>query len=146
MSETKDNVSKGSNVKNKGEGNGRWSGGNSFYKNHYQLKLNRKERLKMCSNKCEQCGRGDIILTASKVDGDKDNIDISNLRMLCKVCLGPKKQSKFIKQYGMTLDSISQEYGVSLSTLYRKYIPIYPEKEGLLKALKALKESRVERK
>ncbi len=42
MSEKKVNVGKGSNVKNKGKGNGRWSGGNSFYENHYQLKLNRK--------------------------------------------------------------------------------------------------------
>jgi hypothetical protein len=138
---TRLNISKGSNVKNKGAGNGRWTGGeNTFYENHYQLKLNRKERIKMCDNKCEDCGKGGVILIASKVDGQKDNIEISNLRMLCKTCLGPKKNTKFIKQYGMTLQDLAEEYGVSMSTLYRKYVPIYPDRESMIGALKSLQD------
>ncbi len=136
MSKTRINIGKGSNVKNKGEGNGRWSGGeNTYYENHYQLKLNRKERLKLCGNKCEDCGIEGVTLTASKVDGQKDNIEITNLRMLCKTCLGPKRNSKFIKQYGMTLNDLAEKYGVGISTLYRKYVPVYPDKKGLIEAL-----------
>lgn len=138
MSEQIDNIRKGSNVKNKGEGNGRWSGGNSYYENHYQLKLNRKERLKQCGNKCEDCGKEGVTLTASKVDGQKDNIEITNLRMLCKTCLGPKRNSKFIKQYGMTLNDLAEKYGIGSSTLYRKYITIYPDKKDLIEALENL--------
>jgi hypothetical protein len=140
MAKEKINIRKGSNVKNKGKGNGRWSGGeNTYYENHYQLKLNRKERLKQCGNKCEDCGVEGVTLTASKVDGQKDNIEITNLRMLCKTCLGPKRNSKFIKQYGMTLSDIAEKYEVSLSSLYRKYVPIYPDKKSLMEVLDNLK-------
>lgn len=140
MVQTRVNIGKGSNVKNKGKGNGRWSGGNSYYENHYQLKLNRKERLKQCGNKCEDCGVKDVTLTASKVDGNKDNVEITNLRMLCKTCLGPKRNSKFIKQYGMTLSDLAEKYKVPLSSLYRKYVPIYPDKKSMIDALESLKE------
>jgi hypothetical protein len=144
MTQEKVNIGKGSNVKNKGAGNGRWTGGeNTYYTNHYQLKLNRKERLKMCDNKCEECGK-EVLLTASKVDGDKNNHEISNLRMLCKVCLGPKTSTKYIKKYGCTLDQLGKKYGVSLSTLYRKYVPIYPDKEAMIGALESYKKEKEE--
>ena len=136
MNKKKENISKGKNIKNAGSGNGRWSGGTgSYYSNHYQLKLNRKERLKRCDNKCEMCGAEDVTLTASKLDGDKNNHEISNLLMLCKTCLGPKTSSKFIKMYGMTLSELSKKYGVSLSSLYRKYVPIYTDKQSMIDAL-----------
>jgi hypothetical protein len=144
MKMEKENISKGSNVKNKGAGNGRWSGGTgSFYKNHYQLKLNRKEKLKQCNNKCEECGK-EAPLIASKIDGNKDNIDISNLRMLCKPCLGPKTSTKFIKLYGMTLENLSKTYGISLSSLYRSYVPVYHDKESMHNALASAKKEREE--
>ncbi len=120
---TKYNVQKNVNIKNQGSGNGRWTGGeNSYYTNHYQLKLNRKERLKQCGNKCEKCGDGTANLKATKLDGDKENHEISNLKMLCSKCVGSKQNSKFKKKYGNTLDELCREFGVSLSTLY-KFIP-----------------------
>jgi hypothetical protein len=139
----KENIGKGQNVKNAGAGNGRWTGGeNTYYTNHYQLKLNRKERLKIAGNMCEVCGDSKATLTASKVDGDKNNHEISNLRMLCKICLGPKTKSKFIDLYGMTLTDLAKTYGVSLSALYRKYVPVYTDKDSMINALENAKKER----
>ncbi len=91
--------------------------------------------MKQCGNKCEDCGIEGVTLTASKIDGDKNNIEITNLRMLCKTCLGPKRNSKFIKQYGMTLNDLAEKFNISSSTLYRKYITIYPDMESIMGAL-----------
>jgi hypothetical protein len=40
----------------------------------------------------------------------------------------------------MTLQDLAEEYGVSISTLYRKYVPIYPDKESMIGALKSLQD------
>lgn len=119
----KENVQKSINVKNQGSGNGKWTGGkNTYYKNHYQRKLNRRQKLKECGNKCEGCGKSNVILNAHSIDGDKDNHDISNLKMLCAKCLGSKSNSKYKTKYGSTLNELCHEFGVSLTTLY-KFIP-----------------------
>ena len=129
------NVQKNVNVKNQGSGNGRWSGGKtSYYSNHYQLKLNRKAKLKECGNKCESCGKTDTILKASKKDGDKNNHDMNNLIMLCSICMGTKQNSKYKTKFGSTLKELGHEFGVSLSTLY-KYVDVYEDKPKLKKAI-----------
>ncbi len=117
------NVQKNVNIKNQGSHNGRWSGGiNSYYTNHYQLKLNRREKIKQCGNKCEECGATNVILNAARKDGDKNNHEISNLKMLCSKCMGKKVNSKYKTIYGNTLEELCDEFGVSLTTLY-KFIP-----------------------
>lgn len=114
------NIKKNVNVKNQGSGNGRWSGGkNSYYSNHYQRKLNRKQKLKECDNKCEGCGKSGIILNAHSKDGNKNNHNITNLIMLCTKCLGSKSNSKYKKLFGNTLNELSHEFGVSLTTMYK---------------------------
>ena len=130
------NVKKDSNVKNSGSGNARWSGGkNTYYKNHYQLKLNRKEKLKQIGYKCEKCGAKADKLNASRKDGDRNNHDIDNLLMLCSPCQGTK-DSKYKRLYGMTLKELSDKYNIPLSTLHHKYIGKYKDKKSFLKALK----------
>ncbi len=132
---TKTNVQKSVNVKNRGSGNGRWSGGiTSYYSNHYQLKLNRKEKLKECGNKCEGCGDTKAILNASRKDGDKNNHNINNLIMLCSKCLGSKQNSKYKTKFGSTLKELSREFGISLSTLY-KFVDVHKDKARLKKAV-----------
>lgn len=132
---TKVNVSKNINVKNRGSGNGRWSGGkNSYYSNHYQLKLNRKAKLKECDNKCMDCGAENVILNASRSDGDKNNHDMDNLIMLCSKCMGGKASSKYKRMYGSTLNELCHEFGVSLTTLY-KFVPDYNTYAKLNKAV-----------
>ncbi len=133
---TKLNVQKNINIKNQGSGNGRWTGGtNSYYSNHYQLKLNRKEKLKQCGNKCEECGKGNVILNSSRKDGDKNNHDMDNLVMLCSKCLGSRASSKYKRKYGSTLNELCHEFGVSLTTLY-KLIPYYDTKAKIRSALR----------
>ena len=78
------NVAKKDREAIKGENNVRWSGGtNSYYKNHYQLKLNRKEKLKQVNNKCEKCGDDKSKLYANHKNGNKNDHIISNLEILC---------------------------------------------------------------
>lgn len=130
------NVKKNINVKNQGSKNGRWSGGTtSYYNNHYQLKLNRIQKLKDCGNKCEDCGNTNTILKASRKDGNKNNHDINNLIMLCSKCMGNKQNSKYKIKFGSTLKELSHEFGISLTTLY-KFVDIYKDKVKLKKAVK----------
>ena len=127
------------NIKNQGSNNGRWSGGhNTYYENHYQLKLNRKEKLKQINNKCENCGIGNVTLNASRKDGDKNNHDIDNLLMLCKPCK-KNKDSKYKRIYGSTLKELSEKYNIPLSTIHNKYISKYKTKEKLINVLEELK-------
>jgi hypothetical protein len=70
----------------KGENNPRWSGGNSFYSNHYVLKKNRLERLKE-SPVCEVCN----IEKSCKILHRNLNIQDhrkENLMALCHKCFG----------------------------------------------------------
>jgi hypothetical protein len=131
------NVQKGINVKNQGSGNGRWSGGKtSYYSNHYQLKLNRRAKLKECGNECESCGETNTILKASRKDEDKNNHDIDNLIMLCSKCMGTKQNSKYKTKFGSTLKELCHEFGVSLSMLY-KFVDAYKDKPKLKKAVES---------
>jgi hypothetical protein len=131
----KKNVQKNVNIKNQGSRNGRWSGGKgSYYTNHYQRKLNRKQKIKDCDNKCEECGKDNLILNAHSIDGDKNNHDITNLKMLCAQCLGSKSNSKYKKKFGNTLMELCHEFDVSLTTLY-KFVDIYTTKAKLKKAV-----------
>jgi 5-methylcytosine-specific restriction endonuclease McrA len=131
------NVKKDTNIKNAGSGNGMWSGGkSSYYKNHYQLKLNRVAKLKQVNFRCEKCGSKADKLNASRKDGDKNNHDIDNLRMLCSPCQGTK-DSKYKRQFGMTLKELSVKYNVPLSTIHNKFISKHKTKASLLKALGA---------
>lgn len=132
------NVKKNTNIKNQGSGNGKWTGGvSSYYTNHYQLKLNRKEKLKQIGNKCEKCGRGDTKLDATRKDGDRNNHDIDNLIMLCSLCK-TNKDSKYKRKYGHTLKELSKIYNVPLSTIHNKYISKYKTKEELIGALEKI--------
>jgi hypothetical protein len=131
----KTNVPKNVNIKNQGSNNGRWSGGvTSYYNNHYQLKLNRKEKLKECGNKCESCGDTEAILNASRKDGNKNNHSIDNLIMLCHKCMGSKQNSKYKTKFGNTLNELSHEFGISLSTLYN-YVDVCKDKSTLKKEI-----------
>ena len=134
------NVSKKINVKTKGMNNGRWSGGtNSHYKDHYKLKLNRKERLKQVNNKCEKCNISNCKLSAVKKDGNRNNHNINNLIMLCSKCMGKKQNSKFRLIYGMTLTELSKKYNVPMSKIYSEFIPKHTTKIDMINALKDYK-------
>jgi hypothetical protein len=91
-----------------GENNPRWSGGTrSYFKNHYTLKKNRKERLKRTNGICEACKK-EKAYYAVHLDGNKDNHEYDNLRVLCTSCRSKRlrntpRTSKFKKQYGYTL-------------------------------------------
>ncbi|GAG14606.1 unnamed protein product, partial [marine sediment metagenome] len=50
------NESKRLNTNIKGKNNPNWKGGISIYPNHYEMKLNRKIKIKMTNNLCEICG------------------------------------------------------------------------------------------
>jgi hypothetical protein len=136
-------MQKSVNIKNQGSGNGRWSGGeNSYYENHYQRKLNRKQKLKDCDNKCEGCGKPGLILNAHSVDGDKNNHDMTNLKMLCAKCLGSKSSSKYKRMFGSTLMEMTREFGVSLAVMY-KFVNVYTTKTKLKNAIEKYKKDRL---
>jgi hypothetical protein len=93
-----------------GERNGRWSGGNSEYKNHSLFKRQRLARLKQESCKCEHCGKKANYV--HHLDGSKDNHELSNLRVVCAKChrgiyhsgpRGKRKQTKGVNDGGTTI-------------------------------------------
>ncbi len=133
-----DNVKKKRNSYNAGKNNSRWSGGKgSYYKNHYQLKLNRTEKLKQVGNKCEECGAdGDIVvLIARHKNGDINDHRISNLEIKCSLCCGTKKTSKIKRKYGMTINEMRDKYNLSFYTVYNRILPDCDTKEELIKRL-----------
>jgi len=133
-----DNVKKKRNSYNAGKNNSRWSGGKgSYYKNHYQLKLNRTEKLKQVGNKCEECGAdGDIVvLIARHKNGDINDHRISNLEIKCSLCCGTKKTSKIKRKYGMTINEMRSKYNLSFYTVYNRILPDCDTKEELIKRL-----------
>ena len=124
---------------NKGENNPRWKGGtNSYYKDHHQLKLNRKEKLKQVDNKCEICNVSgeDTMLIATSKDGNKNNHYISNLIMKCRKCCGSPKLTKFKKKFGMTLIEMINKYNVPQGKIYNHIIPKCKNKREITKMLK----------
>ena len=58
--------------------------GISEYPNHYQMKQNRKIKLKNCNYKCEICNQEGKY--AHHKDFSKDNHEISNLMVICYKC------------------------------------------------------------
>ena len=119
-----DNINKIDRVAVSGEKNGRWSGGvNSYYKNHYQLKLNRKEKMKQVGSLCEKCGKK-VPLFATHKDGDKDNHIIINLEMLCSRCRPRSKDynSKYVKKFGKSMETMKNKYNLTEHDVYKKCI------------------------
>jgi len=67
-----------------GELNPRWNGGTSQYKNHYELKKNRKIALKRDNYICQYCKK-----KTNQVhhrDHKKDNHGVENLIACCQSC------------------------------------------------------------
>ena len=113
----------------KGEKNPRWNGGISEYPNHAEMKRNRLQKLKEAKNKCEVCGEEAFCI--HHLDGSVDNHSMNNLAVLCKRChhvlhAGRRevnfsdrpKTSKYIREYGMTLKQMMEQFGGSI-TRYR---------------------------
>jgi hypothetical protein len=124
-----ENVKKKSNPHLIGQKNYRWNGGKSDYPNHYQLKLNRLEKLRQTNGKCEICHQdGNEI---HHKDCDKSNHNISNLVVLCKKhhvmidkkgIIGRKHKkhkkhifltSKYQRMFGKTLAELAKENNCS---------------------------------
>ena len=110
-----DNVEKKSYKHLKGSKNPNWNNGTSEYKNHYQMKINRLEKLKQTKGKCEVCEIDAKMIHHN--DENKNNHAISNLTVLCNkhhVLIHnidekkPYKTSKFIRKYGMTIREMIQ--------------------------------------
>lgn len=79
-----------------GERNPRWSGGNSDYQNHGEMKRIRKQIIIDRGGKCEFCGgEGSQV---HHLDGSKDNHNPKNLILCCHKChmsifhSGPRKK------------------------------------------------------
>lgn len=104
--------------KRRGKKNHRWNGGKSHFKNHYQLKLNRLEKLKQTEGKCEICREAASVVYHS--DGDRDNHKISNLVAVCNKCLGTLHkvngtyESKYKRKYGINLKEIAERAEMSI--------------------------------
>ena len=109
----------------KGKRNGRWAGGISEYKNHYEMKKNRLIKLKQTESKCEICKRRGRHIHHK--DGSKNNHNLENLLLVCHRCHGlihqgrKNKTSKFTRLYGMTLDVMAERFGGSSALYYRYY-------------------------
>ena len=134
------NVKKRTHLKMVGKNNPRWNGGIATYKNSYQLKLNRLEKLKQTNYKCEVCNKHTNEIHHE--DGSKDNHNISNLMTLChkhhmEKHLGrknnPKKISPYIKKYGMFAEEIAYKTGYSLAIVYKRLSGIPPKRCGVTK-------------
>ena len=104
----------------KGNQNCNWKGGIAEYKNHYQMKLNRLEKLKQTKGKCEVCGKNGNEIHHK--DSTTDNHNISNLMLLCrkdhilihKLNRANKPYtSKWKRKYGMSLREIAEKTGIS---------------------------------
>jgi|TARA_Y100000294_G_scaffold114873_1_gene106547 hypothetical protein len=134
-----EHVKKKRNSYNAGENNSRWSGGKgSYYKDHYQLKLNRAEKIKQIGNKCEDCGADGniVILIARHKNGNINDHKISNLEIKCSLCCGTKKTSKIKRKYGMTINEMRSKYNLSFYTVYNRILPGCDTKKELIKRLK----------
>lgn len=93
----------------KGERNVNWKGGIAEYPNHYLMKKNRLIIL-MQNPKCERCGK-----PATQIhhkDFTKTNHKLNNLVAICHKC-NVRLSSKFYQRYGLTLDEITEQLGMS---------------------------------
>lgn len=116
-------VTRGSHLK--GSSNPRWNGGTSQYPNHSLMKKNRLLKLKECDGKCQVCGQKAVLI--HHADEDKSNHALENLIPLCKPCHytvhagEPKRTSKFIRSYGISLKEMTIRFGGSSTFYYNKH-------------------------
>lgn len=93
------------------------------YKNQYLMKKRRLEKISMTEGKCEICGNGGMHVHHK--DFSMENHDLSNLIFVCGKCHkklhGSKRQSKFRKMYGATLQEFANELGVSITSVKTLY-------------------------
>lgn len=100
----------------RGKNNPRWNGGKSEYKDHYLMKLARKEKIKKTNGLCEICGKKGFHV--HHLDGSKNNHNINNLQFLCTKCHGKTyhnngKPSEHKKKYGFTQDQLMKMTGLN---------------------------------
>lgn len=143
---------KGDNVRKdiKGEKNPRWNNGASEYLDHAILKKNRLEVLTEAKGRCQVCGERAYIV--HHIDGFKNNHDLSNLVALCRKChtifhksddmfmrgknensINTSSRSKYVDEYGMTMEELATYIGVSRPTIlaWRRH----PRKKEWIKKL-----------
>lgn len=111
-----ENIPKKDILKRQSHEDKRWKGGVADYPNHYQMKLNRLEKLEQTKGKCEICNK-----EANQIhhrDGSRDNHAISNLIVLCRkhhvmvdITNTQHKTSKYLRKYGMTLREMTEKLG-----------------------------------
>lgn len=112
-----------------GKNNPRWNGGVSEYPNHVEMKRNRLLKLAESKNKCEICGEDAFCV--HHLDGSFDNHSLDNLVVLCHRChlvlhndrfernhSLKQKTSKYIREYGLTLEGMAAKYGGSATRYF----------------------------
>jgi 5-methylcytosine-specific restriction endonuclease McrA len=139
-----ENVPKKINLKTTGKNNYQWKGGIADYKNHYQMKLNRLEKLEQTKGKCEICDED-----ATQIhhrDGGRYNHAISNLVVLCKkhhamvdMTNTTFKTSKYIRKYGMSIREMTEKLGEYSIPQMQKILQDSSKRKVILKKL-AIKE------
>ena len=108
---------------NKGKNNCNWSGGNSGYPNHYEMKKNRCVKIEQTKGTCELCPRkGETI---HHIDKDKSNHSLGNLLFICRKCHGKlhrgykTKTSIWMRRYGLKQKELCEKLRCSYSTLVK---------------------------
>jgi hypothetical protein len=101
--------------------NNRWNGDASYYKNHAEMKRIRNKIIKEREGKCEICGGvGNEI---HHKDMGRINHDKENLILCCRKCHKgtfhslPRKNTKYIRLYGMSLREMGEKLGYSVATI-----------------------------
>ncbi len=122
-----------------GEKNPNWKGGIAEYENHCEMKKVRLLKLKEAGGKCEVCS--EVAAKVHHIDGSKTNHNMENLAVLCNKCHGimhtgrPFKTSKYIREYGMTIQEIADKVGVNISTVSRAFRTNSEIKKHILEAI-----------
>lgn len=126
---------------NKGENNARWSGGTSEYKDHYQMKINRIEKLKRVRGLCEICGGKATQI--HHIDESKENHRIENLLVVCRPCHTaihrgdrPSRPRVTSNDFGISLGEISRITGLCYRTI-KVWSEIKEKREAIEKAIKS---------
>lgn len=100
--------------------------GKILYQNHYLMKQNRLIKLQQTKSKCEVCNRRANLIHHK--DGTYDNHNLENLIVLCHSCHAiihakrgnlNKHTSKYIREYGLTLQEISKKLHASQTTIWQ---------------------------
>lgn len=99
-----------------------WKGGEQEYLNHSLMKRNRLIALKKSKGQCEVCGR--VAHCIHHKDFSKINHSLKNLIVLCRNCHFVihseriNKKTKFIREYGMTLQTMADKFGFSTGKFF----------------------------